>query len=73
MHHAIKEALRAAQTSSSTLRKRTTSMADIKKIEDELWEAAIVVEITNLSGQIAAAREARNRLLPKLMSGEIEV
>lgn len=48
-------------------------MADIKKIEDELWEAADVVEITNLSGQIAAAREARNRLLPKLMSGEIEV
>lgn len=30
-------------------------------------------QIVNLKKQIAAAREARDRLLPKLMSGEIEV
>lgn len=33
----------------------------------------ITDEIMNLSDQIVAAREARDRLLPKLMSGEIEV
>lgn len=33
----------------------------------------ITDEIMNLSNQIVAAREARDRLLPKLMSGEIEV
>lgn len=33
----------------------------------------IADEIMNLSDQIVAAREARDRLLPKLMSGEIEV
>lgn len=33
----------------------------------------ITDEIMNLSDQIVAAHEARNRLLPKLMSGEIEV
>lgn len=33
----------------------------------------ITDEIMNLSNQITAAREARDRLLPKLMSGEIEV
>lgn len=30
-------------------------------------------QIVNLKKQIAEAREARDRLLPKLMSGEIEV
>lgn len=33
----------------------------------------ITDEIMNLSNQITTAREARDRLLPKLMSGEIEV
>lgn len=33
----------------------------------------ITDEIMNLSDQIVTAREARDRLLPKLMSGEIEV
>ncbi len=34
---------------------------------------ALASEIVTLSGSSHAAREARDRLLPKLMSGEIEV